>query len=147
MSRPIVIINPFSSGSELASAFAVAGIPAIAVLHNFEKKRGFGNQLQQSDYLEVINYDETTIEKLKSLNPLGIIPGTDDSVHLADQLVSLITPEKSNVLEKTLHRQHKALMQEALKEAKLPHIKTINTSSHYEVRIWLKENNLENCRE
>lgn len=144
MSRPIVIVNPFSSGSELAKTFAAKGIPAVAVLQNVKSVLGFGSELQQSEYIEIINYDETTIERLKQLDPIGILPGTDESVNLTDQLVAAITPHRSNDMSKTLHRQHKALMQEALAKANLPHIRTINTNSPDEVISWLKENDLEN---
>lgn len=142
MNKPIIIVNPFSSGSELAAAFASKGVPSVALLTDFKMESGFGNQLRKEEYIEILTYGEETIEKLRKLNPLGVIPGTDNSVDVADELAAAITPERSNDMSKTLHRQHKALMQQALEEAGLPFIQTINTSSTDEVDKWLKKNNL-----
>ena len=143
MNRPVVIVNPLSSGIELAPAFKARGIPAIAVTLNYDEWPEFGSKIQSSDFVEIIP-DQPDIEKLiKKHNPIAIIPGTEEGIPLAERLTALLIPQFANDPQKSLHRSHKALMQEALKEAGVPALKTLHTASEREAEIWIKENDLE----
>lgn len=145
MSRPVVIVNPLSSGIELAPAFKARGIPAIAVTLNYQEWPEFGSRIEASDFVEIIP-DQPDIEKLmKKYDPIAIITGTEEGIPLAEHLTAFLTPQFSNDPKKSLHRSHKALMQEALKEAGVPTLKTLHTSSESEVENWIKENDLEDC--
>jgi biotin carboxylase len=142
VNRPVVIVNPLSSGIELAPAFKSRGISAIAVSLQSPSWNGYGATIQSSDFAEIIPNQSNLVEILRRYNPLAIIPGTGDSVPLAEHLTEVLTPQFSNDPQKSLHRLHKAYMQEALKEAGVPYLKTLNTASEHEVTIWLKENEL-----
>ena len=143
MNRPVVIVDPRSSGIELAPAFNSRGIPIIAVtFESSTKNRGFGVEVQTSDFVEVVPVQPNLSEILKKYNPLAIIPGAEGGVALADILAQELTPQFANDPAKSQHRLHKALMQEALAKAGVPSLKTLNTSSESEVEAWLKENNL-----
>lgn len=61
---------------------------------------------------------------------------------MAEQLTEILTPQFANDPKKSPNRLHKALMQNALKEAGIPILKTLNTSSEHEVDTWIKENGL-----
>lgn len=142
MHRPVVIVDPLSSGIELAPAFKARGIPAIAVTFEPLGWTGFGMNIQTSDFIEIIPDQPNLIEVLRKYNPIAIIPGTEEGVPLAERLTQILTPHLANDPKKLLNRLHKALMQDALQEAGVPFLKTLNTSSEIEVEAWLKENEL-----
>ncbi len=142
MNRPVVIVNPLSSGIELAPAFKSRGIPAIAVTLKSPDWAGYGSTLQTADFVEIIPDQTNIADILAKYNPLAILPGTGESVPLAEHLTEVLTPELANDPKKSLHRLHKALMQDALQKAGVPYLKTLNTASENEVAMWIKENEL-----
>jgi biotin carboxylase len=144
VNRPVVIVNPISSGIELAPAFKARGIPAIAVTFKSPDKVGFGMKVQTSDFIEIIPDQPNLLELLKKYNPLAIIPGTEDGIPLAEHLTLALTPQFANNTKKSFHRLHKALMQQALQDSAVPSLKTLNTSSENEVKNWIDENKLIN---
>lgn len=143
MTNPIIIVHPLSSGKALAPAFKARGIPAIAITLGLVAWQGFGVEMNKEDFLEIIPEQSNLIEKLKPYKPLAVIPGCEEGVPLADKLAHALTPAYANDIKKSSNRLHKALMQEALNEARLPAIKTIHTSSEKAVEDWLKKHNLE----
>jgi carbamoylphosphate synthase large subunit len=145
MNRPVVIVNPLSSGIELAPAFKARGVPAIAITLNYQEWPEFGSRVRASDFAEIIP-DQPEIENLiEKYNPIAIIPGTEEGIPLAERLTAFLTPQLSNDPRKSRHRSHKALMQEALEEAGVPTLKTLHTASQGEAEAWIKENGLEDC--
>ena len=145
MNRPIVIVDPLSSGIELAPAFKARGIPAVAVTLNHPDWLGFGSRIQTSDFVQIIP-DQPHIEELiRKVNPLAIIPGTEEGISLAEHLTAKLTPQFSNDPKQSLHRVHKALMQKALEDAGVPALKTLHTASETDAKTWIKDNDLEDC--
>ncbi|MBX9567938.1 MAG: ATP-grasp domain-containing protein [Candidatus Obscuribacterales bacterium] len=144
MNRPVVIVDPLSSGTELAPAFKARGIPAIAVTLKPLDWVGFGAKIRNADFIEIIPNQENLAEVLRKYDPIAILPGTEEGVPLAEALALEVTPHLANDPKKSLNRLHKALMQEALKEAGVPHIKTLNTASEKEVEEWLEATGLIN---
>lgn len=142
MNRPIIIVNPISSGIELAPAFKARGIPAIAITLNSVDWTGFGTNINISDFVEIIPAQPNLVEILRKYDPLAIIPGDEEGVPLAEALAASLTPQLANDPKKSLNRIHKALMQHALKEAGVPALETLNTSSESEVKAWIKGNKL-----
>jgi biotin carboxylase len=142
VNRPVVIVNPLSSGIELAPAFKARGIPAVAITFKSPDWIGFGMKVQTSDFIEIIPDQPNLVEILKKYNPVAIIPGTEEGVPLAERLTEILIPQFANDPKKSLNRLHKAFMQEALKEAGVPILKTLNTSSENEVETWVKKNEL-----
>ena len=142
MNRPIVIVDPLSSGIELAPAFKTRGIPAIAITLTNEEWPEFGSKLKVSDFVEIIP-DQPGIEDLiKKYDPIAIIAGTEEGIPLAERLTAILTPHLSNDTKKSLHRSHKSLMQKALEEAGVPALKTLHTASEEEAEAWIKENGM-----
>lgn len=145
MPRPIVIVDPRSSGIELAPAFRARGIPAIAVsLKQNKNSLGFGTEIQYSDFIEVIPEQENLAERLKKYNPLAIIPGAEAGVPLAESLSAVLTPQFANDPRKSFNRLHKAQMQKALEVAGVPFLKTFSHSSELAAEAWLLESDLLN---
>jgi len=145
MSRPVVIVDPLSSGVELAPAFRARGIPCVAV-STFEPRSslGYGTSIRKEDFTEIILNNANLEETLRNLNPLAIIPGSDTAMGLAERLSASLQLPFSNEPRKNIHRLHKARMQEALAEAGIPALATISSSSEAEVEAWLTERGLTN---
>lgn len=142
MNRPVVIVDPLSSGIELAPAFKARGISAIAVTLKPLDWIGFGANMQTSDFIEIIPDQPNLVEVLAKYDPIAIIPGTEEGVPLAEALAITLTPQFANDPEKSQNRLHKALMQKALQEAGVPALKTLNTASESEVEAWIRTNGL-----
>ncbi|HAT1727681.1 TPA: ATP-grasp domain-containing protein [Legionella pneumophila] len=142
MNRPVVIVDPLSSGIELAPAFKARGIPAIAVTLKPLDWIGFGANMQTSDFIEIIPDQPNLVEVLAKYDPIAIIPGTEEGVPLAEALAITLTPQFANDPEKSQNRLHKALMQKALQEAGVPALKTLNTASESEAEAWIRTNGL-----
>ncbi|MBS1953368.1 MAG: ATP-grasp domain-containing protein [Cyanobacteria bacterium SZAS-4] len=145
MSRPVVIVEPLSSGIELAPAFKARGIPAIAVTLQTSDWTGFGAKIRTSDFIEIIPEQPNLVEILNKFDPLAIMPGAEEGVPLAEALALAMTPHFANDPKKSQNRLHKALMQEALQNAGVPAIKTINTASEDAVEDWIKTSQLIDC--
>ena len=144
MSRPVVIVDPLSSGVELAPAFKARGIPAIAVTLKPAEWNGFGSQIRTADFVEVIPDQPDLIEVLREYDPIAILPGTEEGVPLAERLALALTPERANDPDKAEHRLHKAGMQQALQDAGVPALKTLNSASLAEAEVWIETNGFAN---
>ncbi len=145
MSRPVVIVDPFSSGVELAPAFRARGIHCVAVT-TFEPRNslGYGARIRREDFTEIFSLSPDLEEKLRKLNPLAILSGSDTAMVLAERLSASLQLPFSNDPAKNIHRLHKARMQEALEPAGVPALATISTTSEAEVEAWLRERALSN---
>ncbi len=143
MKRPVIIVDPRSAGVELAPAFAAHGVPAIAItLEQPQIRSGYGREIRAADFAQVIPAQHGLAGKLAKRDPLAILPGAEGGVPLAQELSEILTPWMANDPKKSPHRIHKSQMQQALKEAGVPAIRTLNTSSEKEVEEWLEENEL-----
>lgn len=142
MKRPVIIVDPLSSGVELAPAFKKRGIPAIAVTFKPLDRIGFGTQIKTSDFIKIIPQQPNLENILRQYNPLAVIPGSESGVPLASKLAAALTPEHSNDINKSQSWYHKARMQEELVKAGIPSLKTLVSSSTEEVETWISTNRL-----
>ncbi len=139
----VLVVDPLSSGIELAPAFKARGVPSIAVTLTNNEWPEFGSRIKSSDFMEIIP-DQPNLENLlKEYEPMAIISGTEEGLALAERLTELLTPHLTNDPEKALHRSHKYFMQAALKEAGVPALKTLHTACEKEAEAWIKDNNLQ----
>jgi biotin carboxylase len=144
MSKYVVIVDPRSSGIELAPEFKRQGIKCIAVtLKPLKKRAGFGTNIYHEDFEHVFEYDETIKTKLKKFSPLAIIAGAEAGIDIAERLAECLTPERSNDPTKIHIRQHKAFTQWLLEQHQVPSLKTLNAQSVQEVKNWILKNQLE----
>lgn len=143
MKRPVVIVDPLSSGVELAPTFKRRGVPAVAVTLKTEEWPEFGSKLQASDFVEIIA-DQPGIEDLvRKHDPIAIIPGTEEAIPLAERLTERLLPHLANDPTRSRHRSHKSFMQAALEEAGVPALKTMHTTSEAEAEAWIQANGLD----
>ncbi len=143
MTRPIVIVDPVGSGAELAPAFAARNVPAIAVRSmppdalDGADAGGYETAIHASHFLAIYDVGPDLVDVLRRHDPLAVIAGDESGVELADQLAAALTPRFANVPALARARRHKAAMQEAVRQAGLPALRTLNTASAAEVTDWL----------
>ncbi|GLY73486.1 ATP-grasp domain-containing protein [Actinoallomurus iriomotensis] len=147
MDRPVVaIVQPFTSAAMIAPALRKAGLSPVAVLDYAVPAWGslFSSHVP-GDFDVIVNHHgdlaETT-ERLRALNPIGVIPGLESALHLAQDLSDALTPESSNVRELVDARRHKYLMHQTVAAAGLPIPRQICTSNADEVAAWIEREGL-----
>jgi biotin carboxylase len=139
----VVIVDPLSSGIELAPTFRARGVPAIAVTLKGEEWPEFGAKMRASDFVDIIP-DQPGLEKLlRKYDPIAILPGTEEGIPLAERLTGVLTPQLANDPGKAHHRSHKALMQHALEKAGVPALRTLHTASKTDAAAWIREAGLQ----
>jgi biotin carboxylase len=144
MDRPVVIVDPWSSGVELAPTFQAKGISCIAVTTKEPPNvLGYGTTLQREDFLDVIPNRPDLEEVLRTYNPLAVLAGSDGGMALAERLAAALAPEFCNDPDKQPQRLHKALMQQELEKFSIPALSTLASSDEGEVRAWICERGLE----
>lgn len=142
MKRPVVIVDPISSGIELAPTFRAHGVPAVAVTLQTAEWPEFGARLRASDFVEVLPNQPDLEPRIRALDPLAILPGTEEGIPLAERLTERLLPHLANDPQRARHRAHKALMQQALQEAGVPCLKTHHTASLTDAEGWIRESGL-----
>jgi hypothetical protein len=141
--RPVVIVDPLSSGIELAPTFKARGVPSIAVTLTNEEWPEFGSKMKISDFINVFPDQPGLEDLIRKYDPIAIIPGTEEGIPLAERLTAILTPHLANDPEKSRHRSHKSLMQKALQDAGVPALKTLHTGLENEADAWIKESGLQ----
>lgn len=149
MNGPVVIVDPVSSGAELAPGFAQRQIPSIAVKSMggalwdaIYGGGGFGCQIQTSQFLQVYEDGPELLDLLRQHRPSAVLAGAESGVELADRLAAQLTPRYANEPALAAARRHKGRMQEALRQAGLPVIPTLTTACPEQVRDWLQAQDL-----
>lgn len=150
MRKPVIIVDPLSSGIELAPAFRQRGIPCIAV-STFDPltSLGYGTRIQTEDFERIIKFrageeEADLVETLKDLSPLAILPGTDAAIPLAERLAAALTPGFANDPGLQRARLHKALMQSRLEECGIPALGTLSSKDEREAERWIQAKGLAN---
>ena len=143
MRKTIVIVDPRSSGKELAPAFNKMGYDCIAVTFKPLRERfGFATEINSSDFKEIIQYQEGIESRLARYNPVAVFAGAEKGVPLAEKLSKALTPAYSNDHSPIEDRLNKYQMQRAVKNAGLPFLKTLEATSLDEAEKWLSDTEL-----
>ncbi|MBA3662282.1 MAG: ATP-grasp domain-containing protein [Gammaproteobacteria bacterium] len=145
MPHPVIIVDPVSSGSDLAPAFAARGVPVIAIRSSKYVDSGdvgYAEGIRAANFLAIYDDGPELVDDLRALEPCAVIAGSEAGVELADKLSFALTPKFANVPSFARARRHKGEMQRALQKAGLPVIRTLNTASMAEVSDWLIKENL-----
>jgi hypothetical protein len=142
--KPVVVVDPYSSGAELAPAFAERGVPAIAVLSSADPWAGYPTpvHLRQEDFLAVHVDHPGLAALLRRLDPIAVVAGAETGVLIADRLAAELTPHRANDPALSAARRHKGLQQQAIAAAGLPAIRTLYTGSADETARWLADQGL-----
>ena len=144
---PAVIVDPYSSGSFFASAFAEVGIPVVALMSTNEPPDVYAKSFRPQDFEHILVADgedlDDLIASLKKLEPRCILTGCESGVELTDRIGPVVLPELSNLPARSQARRHKGEMAEALRDAGVPSMRQICTNSIAEVADWIEREALQ----
>jgi hypothetical protein len=114
---PAIIVDPYSSGAQLAPAFAARGVDTVAILSAPQPPSVYASSYRPQDFLQVMIDDgdlETLVTRVRSLRPRCVLAGCESGVELAERLAPLVVPEVANVAALAGARRHKGQMADAV---------------------------------
>ena len=134
-SRPtVVVVDGYSSGRLLASALRDVGFQVVHVHATGDTPKKFLSTFWSRSYERILAYDgnlSSLVGKLRNVNVVAVLPGTDTGVLLADVLstaLNRLDPRiPSNGIEHA--RKNKFEMQERIKARGLDSIRQVLTSN------------------
>ncbi|WP_225074912.1 ATP-grasp domain-containing protein [Streptomyces sp. CoT10] len=141
----VVVVDPYSSGKLLAAALRRAGFSVVAVITGSSVCDFYASGFAESDFDDCLYCASVTpdfADRVRSLNPVAVLPGVEMGVALADVLAAELTPHLANEAGLSSARQHKGAMVEALAAHRLEVIRTLCTSDPDKVAAWLEEQGL-----
>lgn len=139
---PAVIVDPYSSGAQLAPAFAKRGVDSIAVLTAEQPPAVYAAAYRPQDFLDILVYRDNLaelIQQLMALGPRCVLAGCESGVELAELLAAAVVPQLANVVELAAARRHKGQMARAVTSAGHRTIPQICADDPEQVDRWLTE--------
>lgn len=144
--HPVVIVDPYSSGAQLAPALLARGIPVVSVMTAHEPPAVYAASHRPGDFPATFVWqgdDEGVLDVLRPFSPRGVIAGCESGVELAERLASTLVPHRCNVPDLAAARRHKGAMAAAVAAAGIPVIPQLTTSSPAEVSAWIRRHRLQ----
>ncbi|MEO6501973.1 MAG: ATP-grasp domain-containing protein [Jatrophihabitantaceae bacterium] len=137
---PAVIVDPYSSGAQLAPAFAARDIDTVAVLSAPQPPSVYAGSYRPQDFSQVMIDDGdlgSLVARVRSLHPRCVLAGCESGVELAERLAPLVVPEVANVAALAGARRHKGQMADAVARSGRRTIAQVCASSADEVARWI----------
>ncbi|NUR30096.1 MAG: ATP-grasp domain-containing protein [Catenulispora sp.] len=144
MERNIVIVDPLSTGQELAPAFAERGVRSIAVMTRLDTPAAVLSGWHPENFEHILVWNGTEsgraalAAQLRTFDPLAVIPGCEFGVLLAEHLAAEVTPELANDPALITARRDKADMGQAVAAAGIPTLKQFRAQSAEQVAEWIE---------
>ncbi|WP_194894596.1 ATP-grasp domain-containing protein [Catenulispora pinisilvae] len=148
MERNIVIVDPLSTGQELAPAFAERGVRAIAVMSMLDTPAAVLSGWFPENFEHILVWNGTErgrhvlAEHLRQFDPLAVIPGSEFGVLLAEHLAAEVTPDLANDPALILARRDKWDMGQAVAAAGIPTLKQFRAESVEQAAAWIEQEGL-----
>jgi hypothetical protein len=148
MTRYAAIVDPVSTGQEYAEAFSAAGIAPIAVLSGSERLASARESWHPERFAHTLHIDDfpggpaELAARLRSFDPICLIPGSEVGVLLYEALVTLVAPESGNVAELADARRDKWAMAQALATSGVPRLRQICSADPAEIQAWIARERL-----
>jgi hypothetical protein len=146
MQRYAVVVDPVGTGQEYPAAFGEAGVEVVAVLSAAQPPGPYQASWHPENFQHIHVFDDdlpALSEKLRSYQPICLIPGSETGVELADALVELVVPGTGNVPRLAAARRDKWAMALAMADAGLVHLRQICSADPDEIDQWLAETGLQ----
>lgn len=144
----VVIVDPYSSGFNLAEGFYEKGYEVIHVKTMAEVSPIFGNPRTSrpemfSKFIDVGERSKADVaEEIKNLNPKIIIAGMESGVSYADELAAKIGTSYSNGIHLSEARRNKYLMGETIREKSIDAVRQTLASSSQQALKWIEDSSL-----
>lgn len=138
----VVVVDPFSTGAELAPEFARRGWHTIAVVNAELPDWMRAEPLMADDYVTVLTYSDNlaaTVDLLRQHDVRAVLAGTETGVAVADAINrELNLPGNSTALSDA--RRDKYRMVQALARAGVPAARSFLATGEDEAVRWAREN-------
>lgn len=144
-SGPAVIVDPYSSGAQLAPAFAARGVETVAVVSAPKPPSVYASSYRPQDFSEIIVGDgdlDALVARVRSLRPRCILAGCESGVELAERLAPLVVPEVANVAALAGARRHKGEMADAVARSGHRTIAQVCATDAAQVSRWIESTGL-----
>jgi len=138
---PAIIVDPYSSGAQLAPAFAARGIDTVAVLTAPQPPSVYATSYRPKDFAELLVDDgdlAALAGRVRALRPRCVLAGCESGVELAERLAPLVVPEVANVAALAGARRHKGQMADAVARSGLRTIAQVCASDADSVARWIE---------
>ena len=142
---PAIIVDPYSSGAQLAPAFAARGIDPVAIMSAPQPPSVYASSYRPQDFAVVLVDDgdfETLVARVRSLRPRCILAGCESGVELTERLAPLVVPEVANVAALAAARRHKGRMAEAVTRGGHRTIAQVCADNADQVAHWIERTGL-----
>lgn len=143
--RYAVVVDPYSSGNMVAPVLHEHGLSAIAMCSAPRPPVFVTTTWRPQDFDHVFLADPDmalNVERLRQFQPVGVIPGAEVGVELADTLAAELIPELANDPKLIAARRQKDAMARAVAAAGVPVPKQISTTDPAEVEAWIEREGL-----
>ncbi len=142
--RWVVIVDGYSAGNLLAPEFRARGFQTAHVQSTKEIWPVLLPTFRPADFDKNFAFEgnwESLLTQLKALDPIGIVPGTETGVELADSISTALSV-KSNGSQKSSARRNKFEMVEAVRAAGLRAAKQFASGSPAAMVAWFEKKKL-----
>eukprot|EP00401_Gymnodinium_catenatum_P027786 CAMPEP_0117529050 /NCGR_PEP_ID=MMETSP0784-20121206/37633_1 /TAXON_ID=39447 /ORGANISM="" /LENGTH=452 /DNA_ID=CAMNT_0005325361 /DNA_START=74 /DNA_END=1432 /DNA_ORIENTATION=- len=145
-----IVVDPYSSGKYLLIVLESRGVPVIAVRSSTKMAKLFqgSHAANKRFFAEEIEFEdlqglEDLVEAVKALpyNVMGVLPGSEPGVELANRLSDALGFAATNPLELLEARKDKAEMQEALRRKGVPAAEQFKSGCLEELLSWASTRN------
>jgi biotin carboxylase len=144
--RRAIIVDPYSTASELPTVFAGRGVACVAVLSTPEPPEIALASWHPADFARIYRYAgdvDALASAVAAEDPLCVIAGVDFAVELTDALVDRLRPGTGNVSVLSAARRDKYRMAMALRDAGVPHLRQACSSRPEDIEAWIGANRLD----
>jgi acetyl esterase/lipase len=144
--RYAIVVDPYSSGSLFAPAFAQEGCKVIAVLSAPEPPEVYAASYRPGDFDVIYVAQSDALEelalRLHDYHPICVLAGCESGVELAEKLAPLVVPDIANVKQLASARRDKGFMAQAAIDAGVPMMNQISSRDFAEVDNWIYRHGL-----
>ena len=136
----VAIVDPYSSGHGFAPAFRNAGVNAIAIRTAFSLPAIASATWEPGHFAHVLDGCapfERLVDMVQALGPVGVVPGTDSGIELAEALTDRLFPGTGNDPALAPARRDKWETYRALVAADVPRLEQVCAADASEVDAWL----------
>lgn len=140
--KVFVIVDAYTTGRYLAPLINANGYSCIHLQSSKEIIPSFAPTFVESHFIKNIVFSgeiKSVVEQLIDFEVIGVIPGAETGVILADLLSNFLRLPTSNSLQSSSARRNKHEMVNCLAKYEIPHAESFQSDKLDEVQQWVKK--------
>lgn len=139
-----VVVDAYTTGRFVAPLINANGYSCIHLQSSKEIIPAFIPTFIESNFMQNIVYNgdiDVIIKQLSDFEVVGVIPGAETGVNLADRLSNALGLKTSNTLELSNARRNKHDMVSCLAKHNIPHAKSFKSNNLTQIINWVEVHN------